>query len=94
MGLPHGKDGIEIWTSKLRRTMQTASGLEAAGYRMKRWIALNEIHAGICEGITYADVKEKYPYIMELRKQDKYAFRYPEVCMHWLLACFFVQTSW
>jgi broad specificity phosphatase PhoE len=45
---------------------------------MKRWIALNEIHAGICEGITYADVKEKYPYIMELRKQDKYAFRYPE----------------
>ena len=46
---------------------------------MKRWLALNEIHAGICEGLTYADVRVEYPYIEKLRKEDKYAFRYPQV---------------
>lgn len=41
---------------------------------------------GTCEvrpprglGSTYARVREQYPFIEELRKKDKYSFRYPEV---------------
>jgi len=76
--LPHKKEDMEIWTSKLKRTIQTAAELEADGYVMRRWEALNEIHAGICEHLTYARVREQYPFIEELRKKDKYSFRYPE----------------
>eukprot|EP00667_Euglena_gracilis_P010360 EG_transcript_10541 len=76
--LPHSKGEMEVWTSKLKRTIQTAGEIEAEGYVMRRWEALNEIHAGICEHLTYADLKEQYPFIEELRKKDKYGFRYPE----------------
>eukprot|EP00668_Euglena_longa_P015372 GGOE01019446.1.p1 GENE.GGOE01019446.1~~GGOE01019446.1.p1 ORF type:complete len:467 (+),score=160.80 GGOE01019446.1:45-1403(+) len=76
--LPHSKDQIEVWTSKLKRTIQTAAEIEAEGYMMRRWEALNEIHAGICEHLTYSDVREQYSFIEELRKKDKYGFRYPE----------------
>jgi broad specificity phosphatase PhoE len=69
---------LQIWTSQLTRTIQTAKPAEEA-FTLKclRWSSLNEIHAGVCEDLTYADVKVKYPFISEFRKQNKYSFRYP-----------------
>ena len=43
-----------------------------------QWRYLNEIHAGVCEDMTYAEVKERYPLIHDFRKKNKYAFRYPD----------------
>lgn len=71
-------DELEVWTSRMRRTIDTGKGLEDMGYTTLRWRALNEIHAGVCESLTYKEVKERFPYIDRSRNSDKYAFRYPE----------------
>ncbi|KAI1888071.1 hypothetical protein AGOR_G00181270 [Albula goreensis] len=66
--------GLKVWTSQLRRSIQTA---EALGVPYEQWKALNEIDAGVCEEMTYDEVKEKYPEEFALRDQDKYYYRYP-----------------
>lgn len=70
---------MQIWTSQLTRAIQT--GTPAAteyGIPMLRWSSLNEIHAGVCENMTYTEVKETYPLIHKFRGENKYSFRYPE----------------
>ncbi|ORC86589.1 putative 6-phosphofructo-2-kinase/fructose-2,6-biphosphatase [Trypanosoma theileri] len=80
----HRSDGetqevIEIWTSQLRRAIQTVEKSEKLlGLKTLRWHSLNEIHAGVCEDLTYAEVREKYPLIDHFRRLNKYTFRYPE----------------
>ena len=39
--------------------------------------ALNEIDAGACEGMTYDEIRVKYPNEYEQRRDDKYYYRYP-----------------
>lgn len=51
--------------------------MERAGFRATRFRELNEIHAGICEGLTYAEIQQKYPSIAAWRSMAKYTFRYP-----------------
>lgn len=31
---------------------------------------------GVCEGLTYAEIEDRYPEEFSLRDQDKYHFRY------------------
>lgn len=80
--VPHGQQlvrPLQIWTSQLTRTIETARPAETElGIQCLRWRNLNEIHAGVCEHLTYAEVKERYPVIHDFRKKNKYAFRYPE----------------
>lgn len=72
-------ENLEIWTSQLRRAIQTAELSERLlNIKTLRWSSLNEIHAGVCEDMTYAEVAQKYPLIDYFRKQSKYTFRYPE----------------
>lgn len=66
--------GLQVWTSQLQRTKQTAELIPALNLR---WRALNEIDAGICEGLTYEAVAEQHPDVARDRKQDKLRFRYP-----------------
>jgi broad specificity phosphatase PhoE len=69
---------LQIWTSQLARTIETGRPAEVElAVECLRWRNLNEIHTGVCEHMTYADVRLKYPQIDEFRKEDKYAFRYP-----------------
>ena len=63
-----------MWTSTLRRTIQTASALP---FPKLKWKALDEIDAGICDGMTYAQVAEAYPGEFAARKADKLRYRYP-----------------
>nr|XP_005170627.1 6-phosphofructo-2-kinase/fructose-2,6-biphosphatase 2a isoform X1 [Danio rerio]XP_009295400.1 6-phosphofructo-2-kinase/fructose-2,6-biphosphatase 2a isoform X1 [Danio rerio] len=65
---------LKVWTSQLRRTIQTA---EELGVPYEQWKILNEIDAGICEEMTYEKIKEAYPDEYSLRDQDKYHYRYP-----------------
>ncbi|XP_019766645.2 6-phosphofructo-2-kinase/fructose-2,6-bisphosphatase isoform X2 [Dendroctonus ponderosae] len=67
-------EGLRIWTSWLKRTIQTVSGLDVP---QERWKALNEIDAGVCEEMTYEEIKERFPEEFASRDQNKFAYRYP-----------------
>ena len=43
-----------------------------------RWKALNEIDAGMCEGLTYEEIRDRYPHEFAERDKDKLKFRYRE----------------
>jgi 6-phosphofructo-2-kinase/fructose-2,6-biphosphatase len=70
---PYGE--IEVWTSTLVRTQETA---EILGKKPLQWRALNEIEAGVCDGLTYAEIKERLPEEWRARKRDKLTYRYPQ----------------
>jgi len=63
-----------VLTSELIRTINTAKHIKYPKRTMKE---LNEINAGICENLTYVDVKNMYPEIYTERKKNKYYYRYP-----------------
>lgn len=65
---------VAVWTSTLSRTIETASLLP---FPKVQWKALDEIQAGICDGMTYAEIKQKMPEEHEARKSDKLRYRYP-----------------
>ena len=69
-----GDEEVVVWTSTLRRTRRTA---ELLGRDYTEWRALDEIEAGICNGLTYAEIKERYPEDYQSRSEDKLAYRYP-----------------
>nr|GMD76908.1 polygalacturonase QRT2-like [Ipomoea batatas] len=46
----------EIWTSTLQRTILTASPI--VGLPKIQWRALDEINVGVCDGMTYEEVKK------------------------------------
>uniref|UniRef100_A0A1B6CPW8 6-phosphofructo-2-kinase domain-containing protein n=1 Tax=Clastoptera arizonana TaxID=38151 RepID=A0A1B6CPW8_9HEMI len=66
--------GLRVWTSWLKRTIQTVENVPAP---QERWKALNEIDAGICEEMTYEEIQEKYPEDFAARDQAKFTYRYP-----------------
>ncbi|XP_015608390.1 6-phosphofructo-2-kinase/fructose-2,6-bisphosphatase 2 [Cephus cinctus] len=66
--------GLRVWTSWLKRTIQTTTDVKAP---QERWKALNEIDAGICEEMTYEEIASKYPTDFAARDQNKFSYRYP-----------------
>ncbi|KIV98107.1 hypothetical protein, variant 4 [Exophiala mesophila] len=75
-GLP--KDApLTIWTSTLRRTSQTAQYLvKELGWEKLQWKALDELDSGVCDGMTYQEIADKYPEDFQARDDDKYNYRY------------------
>ncbi|XP_058451427.1 6-phosphofructo-2-kinase/fructose-2,6-bisphosphatase-like isoform X2 [Malaya genurostris] len=63
-----------IWTSELRRTIRTVQNIPGPRAALKD---LNEIDAGICEGLTYEEIQERFPQEFAWRDQDKFKYRYP-----------------
>lgn len=63
---------VAVWTSTLKRTIQTARLLP---FPKLRWKALDEIDAGQCDGLTYKDIATQHPHEYEARKQDKLRYR-------------------
>ncbi|CDW53722.1 6PF2K and His Phos 1 domain containing protein [Trichuris trichiura] len=68
---------LRVWSSQKIRAVQTAFLLGPCATYIEHWKALDEIDAGICEGLTYAEVLERYPEQFHLRDQDKFHYRYP-----------------
>ncbi|AWU73616.1 uncharacterized protein C5L36_0A02200 [Pichia kudriavzevii] len=65
---------LEVWTSTLKRTQQTAQFLP---YPQKQWKALDELDAGSCDGLTYEEIAEKFPDDFKARDDNKFEYRYP-----------------
>ena len=67
-------DDLTLWASTLRRTIQTAAliPVKPAVFR-----ALDEIDAGVCDGMTYEQIREQMPDVYAARKADKFRYRYP-----------------
>jgi broad specificity phosphatase PhoE/predicted kinase len=65
---------LDVWTSTLRRARETAAPL---GIEPGQWKALDEIHAGICDGLTYAQIERNMPAEFAARRRDKFHYRYP-----------------
>ena len=69
-----GKD-LTVWTSTMRRTIQTASYFHLP---ITQWRALIEIQVGVCDHMSYEEIAEKYPAEADARKKDKLRYRYPQ----------------
>lgn len=65
---------VTIWTSSLRRTIQTGEALGRPTSALKR---LDEIDAGVCDGMTYAEIQRLMPEDYAARREDKLRYRYP-----------------
>lgn len=68
------REPLSVWTSELRRTKQTAADVRAPKRAIR---ALNELDAGICEGLTYEEMQERFSQEFAWRDQDKLRYRYP-----------------
>ena len=63
-----GDAPLTVWTSTLTRTRQTALNLP---YPQLTWKSLDELDAGVCDGMTYEEIEEEYPEDYANRDDDK-----------------------
>ncbi len=63
-----------VMTSTLTRTVETANAL---AWPSMAWKLLDEIDAGICDGLTYTQIEERMPNEYAARQADKFNYRYP-----------------
>ena len=63
-----GDKDIVLWTSTMKRTIQTAQFLS---YPKLQWKALDELDSGTCDGLTYEEIEERYPEDFKARDEDK-----------------------
>ncbi|KAL8989333.1 MAG: hypothetical protein Q9177_001759 [Variospora cf. flavescens] len=66
-----------VWTSMLNRSIQTAQFFDEEDFEMKQMRMLDELNAGAMEGLSYDEIKTKYPGEYERRRRDKLHYRYP-----------------
>ncbi|KAI0229269.1 Fructose-2,6-bisphosphatase [Massospora cicadina] len=64
---------LRVWTSTMRRTIATAAKLP---YPKLQWKSLDELDAGVCDGLTYEEIGERYPEDFANRDDDKFNYRY------------------
>lgn len=68
-----GDTQLTVWTSTLKRTIQTSEHLS---YPKIAWKALDELDSGVCDGMTYEQIAELYPDDFASRDKDKFNYRY------------------
>jgi broad specificity phosphatase PhoE len=88
----HGPIPCRLWTSTLRRTKETAQFIEHNTIQYTwdngdtaEWVQframprrnLDELYAGVCDGMTYKEIEQVYPEEFARRQDDKLAYRYP-----------------
>jgi 6-phosphofructo-2-kinase len=70
-------NNFQVWTSTMRRSKQTAQFFSTSSYDTKQLSMLDELNAGILDGLTREEVREFYSDWYQKRDQDKHRFRYP-----------------
>ncbi|KAL4898389.1 6-phosphofructo-2-kinase 1 [Aspergillus ambiguus] len=66
-----------VWSSMMQRSIQTVDYYSEEDYDVKQMKMLDELHAGRMEGMTYEEIREKFPEEYAVRKKDKLYYRYP-----------------
>lgn len=82
-----------LWTSTLRRTKETAQLIKHEKISTLKWDDgdemewiqfqgrarrnLDELYAGVCDGLTYKEIEKKFPDEFARRQEDKLTYRYP-----------------
>ena len=66
-----------VWTSMLKRSIQTARYFNDEDYDTKQMRMLDELNSGVMEGLTYSCISTQYPDEYARRKNDKLHYRYP-----------------
>ena len=69
-----------IFTSGMKRTIQTAMPIKASQKKcaLIPLPEFNEINSGICECMSYDEIRNTMPDVYKTRKKDKYNYVYPE----------------
>ncbi|KAI9674860.1 MAG: hypothetical protein M1829_003600 [Trizodia sp. TS-e1964] len=66
-----------VWTSMLKRSIQTVEYFDEEEFDIKQMKMLDELNAGVMEGMTYEEIRVKYSDEYAVRKKDKLHYRYP-----------------
>lgn len=66
-----------VWSSMMKRAIQTTSYFNDDDYDIKQMRMLDELYAGKMEGMTYDEIKERFPDEYESRRKEKLQYRYP-----------------
>ena len=66
-----------VWTSMLKRGVQTAQFFDDDEFEVKHWRLLNELNPGSLEGMTYDQIKQWHKDEHDRRERDKLHYRYP-----------------
>ncbi|OCK77336.1 bifunctional 6-phosphofructo-2-kinase/fructose-2,6-bisphosphate 2-phosphatase [Lepidopterella palustris CBS 459.81] len=72
-----GDHNFCVWTSMLKRSIQSAEYFDEEDYETKQMRMLDELNGGIMEGMTYDEIKIQFEEEFNRRKQDKLGYRYP-----------------
>ena len=73
----HSSKSFCVWTSMLKRSIQTAQYFDEEDFDIKQMKMLDELNAGSMEGMTYEEIRTKHSDEYELRRCDKLHYRYP-----------------
>lgn len=77
---PLDPGSVTVWTSTMQRALQTAKSVCVAPPLCDKALsrrALDEIDGGICDGLTYEEIRERMPDEFDARAADKFRYRYP-----------------
>ncbi|OCL02494.1 bifunctional 6-phosphofructo-2-kinase/fructose-2,6-bisphosphate 2-phosphatase [Glonium stellatum] len=66
-----------VWTSMLKRSIQTAEYFDEEEFEVKQMRMLDELNGGIMEGLTYDEIRMQYEDEYNRRRMDKLGYRYP-----------------
>ncbi|CAD6593258.1 MAG: hypothetical protein ASARMPRED_007221 [Alectoria sarmentosa] len=64
-----------VWTSMLKRSIQTAQFFDEDDYDTKQFKMLDELNAGTMEGLTYEEIRTKHNEEFRVRQRDKLHYR-------------------
>lgn len=65
-----GDQDLTVWTSTMKRTIETSEKLD---YPKLQWKALDELDAGVCDGMTYEEIEVTLPLALCVHKPDTMA---------------------
>jgi broad specificity phosphatase PhoE len=73
----NSKKDLLVWSSTMQAAAATAGPISEICAQHLRWRALEEIHSGICDGLTEAEVRENYLEEFKAWQANKLVYRYP-----------------
>lgn len=68
-------ENLVVWSSTQQASL-TAKKIKCSRY--VEWRALRNIESGVCDGLTYEQIRTKYPREFKARQADKLRYRYPQ----------------